>query len=189
MALSRKRKREMKRIQRSAEKVWSEQLETLEHANAVLRQAGHAVSSYASDDVAPAVRKTYQTKVRPAMASGLASGRAAADTARSRVAGDVIPAVSGAIGSVLATLEASKDPRVRDAIKSASKANKSYSKQAAKWVAPPKRKSGPGAGTFVLIALGVVAAAGIGYAAWQTFRADDDLWIEDLPEDGSGESA
>ena len=32
---------------------------------------------------------------------------------------------------------------------------------------------------------GVVAFAGIAYAAWQTLRADDDLWIEDLDEIGA----
>jgi hypothetical protein len=32
-----------------------------------------------------------------------------------------------------------------------------------------------------------VAFAGIAYAAWQTLRADDDLWIEDLGDPGSAD--
>jgi hypothetical protein len=32
---------------------------------------------------------------------------------------------------------------------------------------------------YVLMAVGALALALIGYAAWQTVRADDDLWVED----------
>ena len=44
-------------------------------------------------------------------------------------------------------------------------------------------KPAPGPGQFILIGLGVVAAAAIAYAAWQTFRPDDDLWVEDDLDD------
>jgi type IV secretory pathway TrbF-like protein len=39
------------------------------------------------------------------------------------------------------------------------------------------KKSGAGK----LIGLGVVAVAalGVGYVLWQTFRADDELWVEE----------
>ena len=40
-----------------------------------------------------------------------------------------------------------------------------------------------GAGRYILIGIGVVAAAAVAYAAWQTLRADDDLWVEDEPEE------
>ena len=46
-------------------------------------------------------------------------------------------------------------------------------------IEPPK-KSGPG--KYILIGFGVVTVAAIAYAAWQTLRADDDLWIDDEPE-------
>ena len=29
------------------------------------------------------------------------------------------------------------------------------------------------------VTIALVAAAGVGYAAWQTFRADDELWVSD----------
>lgn len=32
---------------------------------------------------------------------------------------------------------------------------------------------------YVLMAIGAIALAAIGYAAWQTLRADDDLWVEE----------
>ena len=44
-----------------------------------------------------------------------------------------------------------------------------------------------GPGRYILIGLGVVAFAGIAYAAWQTLRADDDLWIEDAADSGLGD--
>ena len=45
--------------------------------------------------------------------------------------------------------------------------------------AKPLAKSGPGAGTYVAVGLGVAALIGIGYIAYQTFRADDELWVEE----------
>ena len=53
------------------------------------------------------------------------------------------------------------------------------------FVEPPKKSAGPG--RYILIGLGVVATLGVAYAAWQTLRADDDLWIEDLGDPGAGE--
>lgn len=47
--------------------------------------------------------------------------------------------------------------------------------QAAK--APVRKSSNPF--VFVLMAIGTIAVAVIGYAAWQTLRADDDLWVEE----------
>ena len=81
-----------------------------------------------------------------------------------------MPAVSGALGSALAVLEAARDPRVREVVRSASR----------KPLAVPAKKSGPG--KYILIGLGVVAVAGIAYAAWQTLRVDEDLWVEDLSD-------
>ena len=43
------------------------------------------------------------------------------------------------------------------------------------------QKQGIGAGGVFAIILGVIAAAGVLYAAWQTLRADDELWVADDP--------
>jgi hypothetical protein len=42
------------------------------------------------------------------------------------------------------------------------------------------KSSGPG--KYILLGVAVVAVAGVAYAAWQTLRADDSLWVEDEPE-------
>ena len=66
----------------------------------------------------------------------------------------------------------------------AKKADK-YGAQASKKLAakltcsPPKK--GIGAGGVIAIILGVAAAVGVLYAAWQTLRADDELWVADDP--------
>lgn len=41
----------------------------------------------------------------------------------------------------------------------------------------PQKSSNPF--VYVLMAIGTLALGLIGYAAWQTLRADDDLWVED----------
>jgi hypothetical protein len=78
-------------------------------------------------------------------------------------------------------LEAAKDPRVRDVVRRVSRAG-----ERAGVVTPPK-SNGPG--RYILIGLGLVAFAGIAYAAWQTLRADDDLWIESHDEVGAVDDA
>jgi len=44
-------------------------------------------------------------------------------------------------------------------------------------VPAPKKSSNPF--VYVLMAIGALALGLIGYAAWQTLRVDDDLWVED----------
>jgi len=179
MGSTRKRKRQLKKLKGSAVHVWDEQREVLDHANDVLREARRQLGDYTRDEVTPRIRDTYDRRLKPTVTGSIAATRAASYNARSRVAGDVIPAVSGAIGSTLAVLSSAKDPRVREVAKNASKQTKKLSKKAQKRVAP---SSSGGPGKFILLGLGVVALAGVAYAAWQTLRADDDLWIEDLAE-------
>ena len=176
MALSRKRQRELKRLKRSAEELWDEQREAIEHASAVLRDARRQASNYAREEVGPRVRDAYEDNLRPAFESGVRGARRAASSARERFSDDVLPAISGAVGSALAMLEAAKDPRVRDVVRRVSRVGEKTG------LVQPKS---PGPGRYILIGLGVVAFAGIAYAAWQTLRADDDLWIESLDELGT----
>lgn len=174
MALSRKRQRELNRLKRDAERLWDEQREAIEHATVVLKDARRQAANFAREEVRPRVREGFG-----AARDGFGAAREAASTARERFADDVLPAISGTIGSALAVLEAAKNPAVRDVVRRISKAG-----QKAGVVTPPK-SSGPG--KYILIGLGVVAVAGIAYAAWQTLRADDDLWIEDLGDPGSAD--
>ena len=179
MGLSRKRQRELKRLKRSAEELWDEQREAIEHASAVLRDARRQASNYAREEVGPRVRDAYEDNVRPAFETGSGAARRGASAARERFSDDVLPAISGAVGSALAMLEAAKDPRVRDVVKRVSRAGQRVG------IVDPPKSAGPG--RYILIGLGVVAFAGIAYAAWQTLRADDDLWIEDTDVAGLGD--
>ena len=183
MALSRKRKKELKRLRGNADTLLQDQKDVLEHASKVVREASRQAGNYAREEIAPRVRDTYDDRVRPAVNSGLSATRSAAHTARSAITDDVLPAVSTAIGSAIAVIEATKNADVRKALSDAAhQATTSASKAANKvgtkvgLVQPPK-SSGPG--KYILIGLAVVAVAGIAYAAYQTLRADDDLWIDD----------
>lgn len=42
----------------------------------------------------------------------------------------------------------------------------------------PRATSGLGAGSYVLMGIGAIALAVIGYAVWNTLRPDEDLWID-----------
>lgn len=167
MALSRKRQRELKRLKRDAERLWDEQREAIEHATHVLKDARRQAANYAREEIGPRVGE------------GVATVRRTASGARERFTDDVLPAITGTIGSALAMLEAAKNPAVRNVVRKVSHAG-----EKAGVVTMPK-KSGPG--KYILIGLGVVAVAGVAYAAWQTLRADDELWIEDLGDPGSAD--
>ena len=167
MALSRKRQRELKRLKRDAERLWDEQRDAIEHATSVLKDARRQASNYAREEIQPRVRE------------GFGAARGAAMSARERFTDDVLPAISGTIGSALAVLEAAKNPQVREVVRRVSKAGQKVG------VVTPPKSSGPG--RYILIGLAAVAVAGVAYAAWQTLRADDDLWIEDLDEIGAAD--
>jgi hypothetical protein len=185
MALSRKRQKELKRLRRSAEDLWQQQRDAIDTASDVLREARRQAGNYAREEVGPRVRSAYDERVRPAVAS-----------ARHGLAHDVLPAMSGAVGSALAVLEATRDPRVRDVVRRATSAadripfdrvsSRLRSSSLGKVVPVPAKKKAP-VGRYIAIGIGAIAVAGVLYAAWQTLRADDDLWIEDLGEVGAAD--
>jgi len=181
MGLSRKRQREFTKLKRQAEDLVQDQKDVLEHASRVVRDASRQAAHFTREEVAPRVKDTYEDRVRPAVASGLSATRNAATHTRDKFVDDVFPAVTSALGTALAVIEAAKSDQVRDVVGKVSKAaNKAGTKVG---LVQPK-SSGPG--KYILIGIGVVAVAGIAYAAWQTLRADDDLWIDDeeaLPVD------
>ncbi|MDQ1584114.1 MAG: hypothetical protein QOF36_2168 [Microbacteriaceae bacterium] len=161
MSLTRKRKRELKRLRHSAEELWGQQQDILDRANSVAREASRQVNHLAKEEVAPRVRESYEHYVRPGMD---VTGRLA-HNAKARLVGDVIPAVGSAIGTAMSVVDHARDARVRAVL----------SAHAPKKIA----KSGPSTGAYIAVGLGIVAAAGLLYAVWQTFRADDELWVAD----------
>lgn len=183
MELSRKRRRELKKLRGAAENVWNEQREVLDHASKVLRDAGRQASVVARKDVAPRVRDSYERRVQPGIDASVGAVRHATHATKSTVTDDILPALSGALGSAAAAVEVARDKHLREAIRTASRTSNEIATKAGQRLGLIEVKRSPSPGTFVLIGLGVVAAAAIAYAAWQTFRPDDDLWVEDDLDD------
>lgn len=171
MSLTRKRKKELKRLRSSAEELWGKQQEVLANANAVAAEARKQAAYYTREEIAPRVRDGYDSYVRPAaQTAGHVAG-----AARDRFVGDVIPAVGSAVGTALSVVDHARAARAAAFNGDFTKARKELTRKVQ--VAP--QKSGPGAGTVIAVGLGVIAAAGLLYAVWQTFRADDELWVAD----------
>ncbi|WP_430591827.1 hypothetical protein [Humidisolicoccus flavus] len=166
LALTRKREREIKKLRKQAEKLWSVQREVGEKAGSLARQASAQARAYGSESLAPTVRDFAE--------SGVNRGRNVLHGATRGWNSKVLPAVAGGLGSFAAYAQIAKDQRVKDAIKNVQKYGRVPEVKAA--------KSGPGPVQWILIGVGAVAVAGAAYAAWQTLRADDDLWIPDSDE-------
>lgn len=79
----------------------------------------------------------------------------------------VVPIVGGVVGTALTAWDVANAKR-EGVVRKVRKATK------------PEPK-GPGVGSIVALILGVAAAAGVLYAAWQALRADDELWVADDP--------
>lgn len=203
MTSTRKRQKELKRLRKDAESVWQDQQQVWDRANLIAREAGRQASDYARNDVAPAVRKGYKDHVQPRIdrtveyGQELKKGGAKAYAqAQPKVEGAVKDARSNAhdlkknaqglthdvakdprVKKALKTAKGlANDPRVKDAVKQAKKAGAKASKKVDKATG---KSSGPGAGAIIGLVVGGVALIGIGYAVWQTFRADDELWVSD----------
>lgn len=162
MSLSRKRRRELNRLRAQAEELLDQQRIVLGHAGDVLHEAGRQARSLGDEYVAPRVNDALDS-VRPTVDRGVLAARRAADQVR-RVAA---PIVATALANTVRTLEQMEN---RDAAKQL----RSFGEQRG-ILAPAKKKSR--VGSVIAIGLGVAAAAGVGYALWQAFRTDDELWV------------
>lgn len=177
MGLSRKRQRELNRLKRQAEEVLRDQREVLEHASRVVRQASHQASNFAREEVSPRVKDAYEDRVRPAVRSGVR----AAKHGREKFVDDVLPAVTAALGSAIAVIESVKGP-TKDTLDRVSRSARDAGVRAG-IVEPPR----PSPAKYIVLGVVVLAVAGVAYAAWQTLRADDSLWIEDDESDDAPE--
>jgi len=186
VSLSRKRKKELRKLQDQATTLWESQQILLGQAGDVAREAGRQLGNYNREQVVPTVQHTYEKYAAPYVTQGVETSR--------RVYNDkFVPAAGAVIGSALSVWDAANEKRDNLAAGRAfgsvdlsalqAKAQK-YGKTAAKRIAAPApapAKKGIGAGGVIAIILGVAAAAGVLYAAWQTLRADDELWVADDP--------
>ncbi|SJM63105.1 hypothetical protein [Gulosibacter sp. 10] len=203
MALSRKNKRKLKRLRRDADRLWSEQQTVLSKARELGGRGLESARDYADDQVVPAVRKTVDTNIRPAFDRGVETGRSALHTVEKTLQRNVLPAIAQAGGNVTGAVREFVDSNktikqvqsrgekiAKKASERVNEARKQLEKEAKKAAKQAKKdsKSGPGVGGWFLIGAGVAALAAVGYALWQTFRADDDLWIADEELDAPVES-
>jgi hypothetical protein len=199
MSTTSKRRSEFDKLKSDAADVWGEQREALVHASKFWQEAGAEAADVAVNDVAPRVKAAFEHQVRPAVTTGVATASVAATHAKDRLVNDVAPAVSKAVQSgSLGDLV--KDPAIADIVKSGKKlgrkAKRKALKRAAKAAAKHPRaavkvaktvrevkkhqgKSGIGAGGVFLIILGVIGVGALVFAAVQTLRADDELWVAD----------
>jgi hypothetical protein len=163
MSMSRKRRKELVRLRKSADQLWSQQQEVLERANTLAREAGRQAGFLTREQVVPRVRESYDQYLRPSVlaSQGLAGG------ASRRLQQYVVPTIGTALATAASVRDITKDARVRAALERMGLQK------------PVPQKRGPGVGAYVALGAGVIAAAGVGYAVWQTFRADDELWVAD----------
>jgi hypothetical protein len=171
MSLSRKRRKELDHLRSSAEELWEHQQAVLDHANGVAREASRQLGHLTREEVAPRVREGYESYVRP----GVDTAREFARGTGATIERTVVPALGNALGAVMSVGDVARDARVRAA----------FNRIAPQKVLVPEKKSS-GIGGTIALAAAVLVAAGVAYAVWQTFRADDELWVADdeTPLDG-----
>ncbi|MEV8249949.1 DNA helicase [Microbacterium sp. NPDC076768] len=159
MSLSRKRKKELRRLQNDANQLWENQQALVGHAADVAREAGRQLGSLNREQIVPVVQDTYNRRVAPVVDRGVKMSKHVVDD-------KFVPMVGGVVGSALSAWDVANAKRHGVAVK-------------ARKAVP--EKSGPGLGSVIAIILGAAAAVGVLYAAWQTLRADDELWVADDP--------
>ena len=101
---TRKRKKELKQLQKSANNLWSQQQAVLGEAATVAREAGRQLSSYGRDSVVPAVQHEYEARVAPYVDRGVNASKKFLDKR-------VVPVVGGVVGTVVARMISKYDAR------------------------------------------------------------------------------
>ena len=162
MSLSRKRKKQLRRLQKDANRLWEDQQVVVGHAADVAREAGRQLGNFNREQVVPVVQDTYNRRVAPVVDRGVKMGKHVVDD-------KVVPLGGGVVGTALTAWDVANAKRYGVAA------------PAPRGAFGKKQKKGPGLGSIVAIVLGAAAAVGVLYAAWQALRADDELWVADDP--------
>lgn len=166
MNITRKRKKELKKLQQSANQLWASQQALLGDAANVAREAGRQLGHYGREQVVPTVQHEYDERVAPYVNRGVHASKTFLDKR-------VVPVVGGVVGTAISAWDAAKTTRERVA-----HGGPVFTLAS---TPAPAQKKGTSAGSVIAIILGVGAAIGVLYAAWQTLRADDELWVADDP--------
>ena len=158
MSLSRKRKKQLRRLQKDANQLWEDQQVLVGHAADVAREAGRQLGNFNREQIVPVVQDTYNRRVAPVVDRSVKAGKHVVDD-------KVVPIVGGVVGTALSAWDVANAKR-HDLVHRA---------------APAPKKKSLGLGSVVAIILGAAAAIGVVAAAWQALRADDELWVADDP--------
>ena len=71
MSLSRKRKKQLRRLQKDANQLWEAQQELVGHAAGVAREASHQLGHSYREQVVPVVQDAYNRRVAPVVDRGV----------------------------------------------------------------------------------------------------------------------
>lgn len=185
MSVSRKRKKELRKLQQQANTLWESQQVLVGQAGEIAREAGRQLGQYNREQVVPAVQHSYEKYAAPYVHQSVETGRKLYN-------GKIVPAAGAVVGSALSMWDAANDTRERlaagrgfaglDIAELQKKADKYGAKAAQRLaIAEPTKKKSVSAGGVIALLFGLAAAVGVLYAAWQTLRADDELWVADDP--------
>lgn len=158
--LSRKRKKELRHLQRDAERLWESQQVIVGNAADIAREAGRQLGHFNREQIVPAVQHSYERRVAPTIDRGVKIGKQVVDER-------VVPIVGGVVGTALSAWDVANHKR------------QGFSNSRRGIIEPQKK--GMGLGATVALVLGIAAAVGVVVAAWQALRADDELWVADDP--------
>lgn len=161
MQLSRKRRRELKKLRNQAEVLLDHQREVLGHAGHVLGEASRQAKELGNEHVMPRVESAVD-QARPFVQKNVACARRAADRVRIAAAPVVAAALAGTVRSLERMEQTEASRQLRD-----------FGEQRG-LIEPVKKKR---KGGLIALGVGIAAASAVGYALWQAFREDDDMWV------------
>lgn len=160
MELSRKRRRELRRLRKEAEELLNEQRIVLGHAGTVVQNAGKQAKLLSDEHLQPRINDAVAA-ARPKIERSLACAKKSAERVRTVTA----PFVTASLLRIINQLDRLEDKAAANTVRQFAERT-GYVKPA------KKRRFGTVFGVLVTI-----ATAGIGYLVWQAFRDDDDLWV------------
>ncbi|HEU0256206.1 MAG TPA: hypothetical protein VFQ96_00035 [Microbacteriaceae bacterium] len=175
MSLKSKRAKELRRLRASAEDLWRDQQVLLQKANVVAREAGRQAGNYTREEVAPRLRDGYEQYVRPRVDDARDLARYAGE----RIERRVIPAVGTALGTALSVVDVAKDARGKAAAVRRGAIDRVGAVRRVTAVRATRATRRGHRGRTLALCFAAATLTGLAYAVWQTFRADDELWVSE----------